>query len=239
MSESLLALKNLHSGYWEVKVLNGVEISVKEGEIVSVVGPNGSGKSTMMKTIFGLLKPQEGEVIYKGEDITALEPFEIIRRGICYVPQEKNVFPSLTVEENLEMGAYTVDLPEKVEAGKERVYEIFPILRERAHSPVGTLSGGMRQMVALGRALILDPELLLLDEPSSGLAPRSMEDILNKLQEINERGTSLLIIEQNVRKALELCNRGYVLDMGKSLMEGPGEELLVNQRILEIYMGES
>lgn len=239
MREPLLELKNLHAGYWEVKVLNGVEISVKEGEIVSVIGPNGSGKSTMMKTIFGLLKPEEGKVIYKGEDITALEPFEIITRGICYVPQEKNIFPSLTVEENLEMGAYTVNLLEKVKKGKEMVYEIFPIIRERANSPVETLSGGMRQMVALGRALMLNPGLLLLDEPSSGLAPRSVEDILSKLQEINERGTSLLIIEQNVRKALELCDRGYVLDMGKSLMEGPGKELLSNRRIQEIYMGES
>lgn len=239
MSEALLELKGLHGGYGEVKVLNGVDIFVKEGEIVSVVGPNGSGKSTMMKTIFGLLRPEKGEIVYRGEDITRLEPFEIIRRGICYVPQESNVFPSLTVEENLEMGAYILDLPREIKRGKERVYELLPVVKERAKSPVRTLSGGMRQMVALGKALMLEPELLLLDEPSAGLAPKLVDDIITKLEEINELGTSLLIIEQNVRRALELCHRGYVLDMGKALMEGPGRELLSSKQIQEIYMGES
>ena len=239
LSEVLLELKNLHGGYRDVKVLNGVEILVRDGEIVSVVGPNGSGKSTMMKTIFGLLKPEEGEIIYNGENITALEPFEIIRRGIGYVPQENNVFPSLTVEENLEMGAYILNLPQEIKKGKERIYELFPLLKERANSPVKTLSGGTRQMVAFGRALMLDPKLLLLDEPSAALAPKLVTDIIARLKEINERGTSLLLIEQNVRRALELCHRGYVLDMGKSLMEGPGKELLADKKIKEIYMGET
>jgi len=227
----------LHAGYGEVKVLNGVELLVREGEIVSVVGPNGSGKSTMMKTIFGLLKPEEGKIIYKGEDITALEPFEIIKRGICYVPQEHNVFPSLTVEENLEMGAYILDSPEELKKGKERVYELFPPLKERANSAVRTLSGGMRQMVAFGRALMLNPDLLLLDEPSAGLAPKLVEDIITKLQGINMQGVSLLLIEQNVRRALELCDRGYVLDGGKTALEGSSEELLSSKRVQEIYMG--
>jgi len=237
LREILLELRNLHVGYGEVKVLNGVELLVREGEIVSVVGPNGSGKSTMMKTIFGLLKPEEGKIIYKGEDITALEPFEIIKRGICYVPQEHNVFPSLTVEENLEMGAYILDSPEELKKGKERVYELFPPLKERANSAVRTLSGGMRQMVAFGRALMLNPDLLLLDEPSAGLAPKLVEDIITKLQGINMQGVSLLLIEQNVRRALELCNRGYVLDGGKTALEGSSKELLSSKKVQEIYMG--
>jgi len=239
LPEVLLELKDLHGGYRDVKVLNGVEILVKDGEIVSVVGPNGSGKSTMMKTIFGLLKPEKGKIVYQGEDITALEPFEIIRRGICYVPQENNVFPSLTVEENLEMGAYILNSPQEIKKSKERVCELFPLVKERTKSPVRTLSGGMRQMVALGRALMLNPRLLLLDEPSAGLAPKLVKDIITKLEEINGQGTSLLIIEQNVRRALELCHRGYVLDMGRALLEGPGRELLSNEQIKEIYMGES
>lgn len=238
MAEILLQLENVHGGYGEVKVLNGVDILVGEGEIVSVVGPNGSGKSTMMKAIFGLVKPEEGKIVYKGENITGLEPFEIVRRGICYVPQESNVFTSLTVDENLEMGAYILNQPQEVSKGKERVYGIFPLLKEKAKSQVATLSGGMRQMVAFGRALMLDPELVLMDEPSAGLAPKLVTEILMKLHEINERGKALLIIEQNVRRALELCHRGYVLDMGKTSMEGRGEELLLNRRIQEIYMGE-
>lgn len=238
MAEILLQLENVHGGYGEVKVLNGVDILVGEGEIVSVVGPNGSGKSTMMKTIFGLVKPEEGKIVYKGENITGLEPFEIVRRGICYVPQESNVFTSLTVDENLEMGAYILNQPQEVSKGKERVYGIFPLLKEKAKSQVATLSGGMRQMVAFGRALMLDPELVLMDEPSAGLAPKLVTEILMKLHEINERGKALLIIEQNVRRALELCHRGYVLDMGKTSMEGRGKELLLNRRIQEIYMGE-
>lgn len=239
MSDSLLELKDLHAGYAEIKVLNGAELSIKDDEIVSVVGPNGSGKSTMMKTIFGLLKPEKGVIIYKGKDITGLEPFEIVRKGICYVPQEGNVFSSLTVEENLEMGAYILNSSKEIKEGKERIYEIFPLLKERAKSKVGTLSGGMRQMAALGRALMLNPELLLLDEPSSGLAPKAVKDIFTKLQEINGRGTSLLIVEQNVRRALELCDRGYVLDMGKSLMDGSGKDLLSNKKVQELYMGKS
>lgn len=238
MAEILLQLENVHGGYGEVKVLNGVDILVGEGEIVSVIGPNGSGKSTMMKAIFGLVKPEEGKIVYKGENITGLEPFEIVRRGICYVPQESNVFTSLTVDENLEMGAYILNQPQEVSKGKERVYGIFPLLKEKAKSQVATLSGGMRQMVAFGRALMLDPELVLMDEPSAGLAPRLVTEILMKLHEINERGKALLIIEQNVRRALELCHRGYVLDMGKTSMEGRGKELLLNRRIQEIYMGE-
>jgi neutral amino acid transport system ATP-binding protein len=238
LAEILLQLENVHGGYGEVKVLNGVDILVGEGEIVSVVGPNGSGKSTMMKAIFGLVKPEEGKIVYKGENITGLEPFEIVRRGICYVPQESNVFTSLTVDENLEMGAYILNQPQEVSKGKERVYGIFPLLKEKAKSQVATLSGGMRQMVAFGRALMLDPELVLMDEPSAGLAPRLVTEILMKLHEINERGKALLIIEQNVRRALELCHRGYVLDTGKTSMEGRGKELLLNRRIQEIYMGE-
>ncbi len=236
MSDTLLEIKNLHGGYGDVKVLNGIEISINKGEIVSVVGPNGSGKSTMMKTIFGLLKPEKGEILYNGENIAGLEPFEIIRRKICYVPQENNVFPSLTVEENLEMGAYILDQPKEVSECKERVYEFFPVLKERAKSPARTMSGGMRQMVAFGRALMLTPDLLLLDEPLAGLAPILVEELIAKLEKINEHGISLLLIEQNVRRALQMCHRGYVLDRGVTLLEGPGKDLLADKKIQEIYI---
>jgi len=238
MEKPLLEARDIHGGYSDVKVLNGVELVVHEGEIVAVIGPNGSGKSTLMKTIFGLLKPNSGRILFRGEEITGLEPFQIIRRGLCYVPQESNVFPSLTVEENLEMGAYILEDPEEIAERKEQVYQLFPYLQERSGLGVRKLSGGARQMVAFARGLMLQPSLLLFDEPSAGLAPQLVGDVLDKLREINEYGTSLLIVEQHVQKALELCHRGYVLDMGRTLTEDTGRELLNNNRIREVYMGE-
>ena len=234
---SLLKVESVNSGYGEMEILHGVSIEVNEGEIVSIIGPNGAGKSTLMKTIFGLLKPTQGRITFKEEEITGLPPNEIVRKGLCYVPQVDNVFPSLTVEENLEMGAFIEDDPQVVEERKAQVYELFPLLRERRRQRVGKMSGGERQMVAMGRALMLDPELLMLDEPSAALAPKLAEMIFEKIKEINSAGVSLLIVEQNAKESLKLADRGYVLADGQNKLEGPGEALLTDPEVGRLYLG--
>ncbi len=234
---SLLKVESVNSGYGEMEILHGVSIEVNEGEIVSIIGPNGAGKSTLMKTIFGLLKPTQGRITFKEEEITGLPPNKIVRKGLCYVPQVDNVFPSLTVEENLEMGAFIEDDPQVVEERKAQVYELFPLLRERRRQRVGKMSGGERQMVAMGRALMLDPELLMLDEPSAALAPKLAEMIFEKIKEINSAGVSLLIVEQNAKESLKLADRGYVLADGQNKLEGPGEALLTDPEVGRLYLG--
>jgi len=231
-----LEVNNLRCGYGETEILHGVSCRLEKGEIVSIIGPNGAGKSTLMKAILGLLKPSEGKVIFKGKDITGRYPNEIVKEGICYVPQVDNIFPSLTVEENLEMGAFI-----RKDNYKERIeetYQIFPDLKEKRKVKVKKLSGGQRQMVAIGRALMLDPELLLLDEPSAGLAPRLVQLIFHKIVQINETGVSILMVEQNARKALEISHRGYVLAMGHNRFEDTGKALLSNEEIGKLYLGE-
>ncbi len=209
-------------------------MELNDGEIVSIVGPNGAGKTTLLRVVFGLLKPREGSVYFRGEDITSLEPHERVKIGLGYVPQEGNVFPSLTVLENLEMGGYIKgDVSEAI----SRVFDIFPTLRERKDEKAGNLSGGERQMVAIGRALVLEPEVLLLDEPGAALAPDLKDMVYDKIRKINDTGTSLIIIEQNAKKALRNSDRGYVLKMGKNEYQGTGEELLNNKDILEFYLG--
>jgi len=234
---SLLEVERVTSGYGEMEILHEVSIKVAEGKIVTIIGPNGAGKSTLMKTIFGLLRPWSGRVTFKGEDITGLRPNEIVRKGLCYVPQVDNVFPSLTVEENLEMGAFIEDDPKVVQERMEGVYELFPFLRERRRQRVGKMSGGERQMVAMGRALMLDPQLLLLDEPSSGLAPKLAEMVFEKMKEINKTGVALVIVEQNAKEALKLSDWSYVLADGQNKLEGPGEELLENPDVGRLYLG--
>jgi len=234
---SLLKVESVNSGYGEMEILHRVSIEVNEGEIVSIIGPNGAGKSTLMKTIFGLLKPTQGRITFKEEEITGLPPNEIVRKGLCYVPQVDNVFPSLTVEENLEMGAFIEDDPQVVEERKAQVYELFPLLRKRRRQRVGKMSGGERQMVAMGRALMLDPELLMLDEPSAALAPKLAEMIFEKIKEINSAGVSLLIVEQNAKESLKLADRGYVLADGQNKLEGPGEALLTDPEVGRLYLG--
>jgi len=234
---SLLKVDNVNSGYGEMEILHGVSLEVREGEIVSIIGPNGAGKSTLMKTIFGLLKPTQGQIAFKEEEIAGLPPNEIVRKGLCYVPQVDNIFPSLTVEENLEMGAFIEDDPRVIEERMEGVYELFPLLQERRRQRVGKMSGGERQMVAMGRALMLDPELLMLDEPSAALAPKLAEMIFEKIKEINSAGVSLLIVEQNAKESLKLADRGYVLADGQNKLEGPGEELLTNPEVGRLYLG--
>jgi neutral amino acid transport system ATP-binding protein len=233
---SLLEFDNVISGYGEMEILHGVSIHVEEGEIVSIIGPNGAGKSTLVKTVFGLLNTWEGNITFAGEAITGLPPEQIVRKGMCYVPQVDNTFSSLTVQENLEMGAYIRD--DNFQPRIEEIYKLFPDIEDRRSTRVSKLSGGMRQMVALGRALMLDPQMLLLDEPSAGLAPLVVDMIFDRIKAINQQGVTLLIIEQNARKALENSDRGYVLVDGKNRLDGPGPELLADEQIGELFLGK-
>jgi len=233
--QALLYTEEVVAGYVaEVDILNGVSIEIREGEIVTVVGPNGAGKSTLIKTIFGLLRPREGLVQFRGEDITGMRPHSIARRGMSYVPQLDNVFPSLTVEENLRMGALDgATARERM----ERIYEFFPRLGERRRQAVGTMSGGERQMVAMGRALMPEPHVLLLDEPSAGLAPAFVDAIFERVEEVNRSGVTIVMVEQNARRALAMSHRGYVLDLGKDRFHGRGKELLEDPKVAELYLG--
>ena len=231
----ILKVEDITAGYTEVEILHNVHIQVKSGDIVSVIGPNGAGKSTLLKTIFGVLKPKKGKITLKDEDITGLKPDRIARRGISYVPQVDNVFPSLTIQENLEMGAFIRkdDYSQRL----EEVFDLFPILKGRRKQKAGQLSGGQRQMVAMGRALMLDPQVLLLDEPSAGLAPLIVVDIFEKIKEINASGVAMVIVEQNAREALKMAHHGYVLAMGKNVLDDSGEALLANDEVGRLYLG--
>jgi len=232
---SLLSVQNVVSGYGEMEILHGVSIEVHEGEIVTIIGPNGAGKSTLMKTVFGLIPTWEGRILFAGEDITRLPPERIVRRGLCYVPQENNIFPNLTVDENLEMGGYIRE--DNLRDRMEEIYALFPDLAERRKTRAGKLSGGMRQMVALGRALMLEPRMLLLDEPSAGLAPLVVEMIFERIRAINERGVTVLMVEQNARRALEHSDRGYVLVDGRNRLDGSGKALLADPEIGRLFLG--
>jgi neutral amino acid transport system ATP-binding protein len=232
---AVLETEDLVAGYVpEVDILNGVSIRVEEGQIVTVIGPNGAGKSTLIKTVFGLLPPRKGRVVFRGEDLTGFPPHTITRRGMSYVPQLENVFLSLTVEENLEVGSLDRSRT------RERIrsmYELFPRLGERRTQTAGTLSGGERQMLAMARALMPDPEVLLIDEPSAGLAPAFVEAIFAKVEEINKAGVTVVMVEQNAHRALGMSDRGYVLDLGRNRFEGPGRELLEDPKVATLYLG--
>jgi neutral amino acid transport system ATP-binding protein len=233
--DALLVTEDVVGGYVaEVDVLNGVSIRVAEGEIVTVIGPNGAGKSTLIKTIFGLLRPRQGSITFEGEDITTLKPHECTQRGLSYVPQLDNVFPTLTVEENLEMGSLDTS---RTADQIDRMYELFPRLGERRTQAAGTMSGGERQMVAMARALMPDPRALLLDEPSAGLAPAFVDAIFQKVEDVNRAGVTIVMVEQNARRALAMSDRGYVLDLGQDRFEGPGRELLDDPKVAELYLG--
>ncbi len=237
MTEILLKAEGLVAGYTaEVDILNGVDMEVRQGEIVTIVGPNGAGKSTLMKTIFGLLTPREGVVTLGGETITGLAPHSVTRKGVAYVAQLDNVFPSLTVRDNLELGAIAGGSG-SVDERVERMYTLFPRLSERRTQPAGTMSGGERQMVAMARSLMPEPRLVLVDEPSAGLAPAFVDAIFEKLVEINESGVTILMVEQNAKRALTMSDRGYVLDLGKSRFTGPGKELIADPKVAELYLG--
>ncbi len=232
---SLLTVAALDAGYGELQILDGIDMTVDDGEYVAIVGPNGAGKSTVMKSVFGLTDQMGGEIRFDGKNISDLRPDEIITQGLNYVPQSRNVFPGLTVEENLEMGAYILD--EVPEQRLESVYDRFPILRERRDQLGGSLSGGQQQMLAMGRALMLDPDLLLLDEPSAGLAPDLVEETLDRIDQINEGGTAILIVEQNAKKALRRCDRGYVLVAGENRYEDTGDALLADEQVRKDFLG--
>ncbi|UJA20073.1 ABC transporter ATP-binding protein [Thermoleophilia bacterium SCSIO 60948] len=233
--DALLATEGVVAGYLpEVDILNGVSIRVREGEIVTIVGPNGAGKSTFIKTLFGLLKPRKGRVVLRGEDISGRRPHDITRRGMSYVPQLDNIFPNLTVSENLEMGSLDRST---TKSQIDRMCELFPRLGERRGQYAGTMSGGERQMVAMARALMPDPKVLLLDEPSAGLAPAFVDAIFEKTQDVNREGVTILMVEQNARRALAMSDRGYVLDLGRDRFEGPGKDLLDDPKVAELYLG--
>jgi ABC-type branched-subunit amino acid transport system ATPase component len=234
---ALLATESVVAGYVpEVDILNGVDLTVAAGEVVTVVGPNGAGKSTLIKTIFGLLRPRRGRVLLRGEDISGEKPHAITRKGMGYVPQLDNVFPSMSVEENLEMGGVALNGGETRDRSRA-MYELFPLLGERRRQTAGTLSGGERQMLAMARVLMPAPAVLLLDEPSAGLAPNLVDVIFEKITDINRTGVTILIVEQNARRALAMSDRGYVLDLGQNRFEGRGPELLDDPTVAELYLG--
>jgi ABC-type branched-subunit amino acid transport system ATPase component len=233
---SLLEVKNVVSGYGSMEILHGVSLHIDEGEIVSIIGPNGAGKSTLMKTVFSLLRAWQGEIVFAGQDTTHLSPEQIVRYGMGYVPQADNIFPSLTVQENLEMGAFIRN--DDYSTRLDEIYDMFPALKDRRNSQTGKLSGGMRQMVALGRALMLDPRMLLLDEPSAGLAPKVVEMIFERVRAINQQGVTCMIVEQNARQALQSSHRGYVLVDGQNRLDGPGQTLLADEQIGELFLGK-
>jgi ABC-type branched-subunit amino acid transport system ATPase component len=232
---TILEVKDVTAGYSAIDILHEVSIQVKQGDIVSIIGPNGAGKSTLLKAIFGILKPRHGKITLKEDDITGLKPDKVARKGISYVPQVDNVFPSMTIQENLDMGAFirSDDFSQRI----EEIYELFPVLGERRKQRAGQLSGGQRQMVAMGRALMLDPQLLLLDEPSAGLAPNLVDMIFEKIKEINATGVSIAIVEQNAREALKMADHGYVLSMGKNVLDDTGDALLASEEVGRLYLG--
>lgn len=232
----LLEVEDVYAGYIpDLDILQGVNLRVYPGELIAVIGPNGAGKSTLAKTIFGLLTPHRGSITFQGKNIVGLKSDQIVQRGMCYVPQISNVFPSLSVEENLEMGAFIRNTA--IQPLKERIFTTFPDLANRRRQRAGTLSGGQRQMLAMGRALMLEPSLLLLDEPSAALSPILVNSVLEQIKQINQTGTAIVLVEQNARKALAMADRGYVLDTGRDRFEGPGPELLNDPKVGELYLG--
>ncbi len=232
----VLKAEDITAGYDEVDILHHVHIRVRSGEIISVIGPNGAGKSTLLKTLFGILRPRKGRVTLNEDDITGLSPDKIVRKGLSYVPQVDNIFPSMTILENLEMGAFVRD--DDYSERLDEIYQLFPVLRERKGQKAGQLSGGQRQMVAMGRALMLNPHVLLLDEPSAGLAPLLVLDIFEKIREINATGVAMIIVEQNARQALKMAHHGYVLAMGRNVLDDVGEALLRNKEVGRLYLGD-
>jgi len=255
----LLQAQNVRSGYGEMEILHGVSVALDEGEMVALIGPNGAGKSTLIKTIFGLLHPTEGKILLRDSDITGFHPRDLVIMGLGYVPQTNNTFPTLSVLENLEMGAITrriSPLPLRWRGASDRrraqsrmmkdaeirerameTVEMFPNLQPKLREPAGSLSGGEQQMVALAKSMMLDPDVLLIDEPSAGLAPKLVDTVFSKIVEINEGGTGIVMVEQNAKKALAIADRGYVLETGRNRFAGTGEWLLHNADVGKLYLG--
>lgn len=233
----MLQVEDLNVYYGAIHALKGISFHLEKGEIVALIGGNGAGKSTTLNTISGLLRPQQGKVRFLDEDVTIIPPQDIVRRGVVQVPEGRHIFPKLSVQENLEMGAYLYSDRERIQQDMESVMKRFPRLRERRKQFGGTLSGGEQQMLAIGRALMTRPTLLLLDEPSMGLSPILVEQIFEIIREINAQGTSILLVEQNAQMALSIADRGYVLETGRVTLEGEAQALLENPLVIEAYLG--
>lgn len=237
MSEILLSVNNLCVNYGSIQAVKGINIEVKKGTVVALLGANGAGKTTTLRTISGLLQPSAGEIVYKGQVISNLPAEKITRLGICQSPEGRAIFPDLTVQENLKVGAFTVKDKAKIKANLERVHRYFPVLEERKNQLAATLSGGEQQMLAIARALMGSPELLLLDEPSLGLAPLIVKQIFEIIKEIKEEGTTVLIVEQNALQTLKIADYAYVLEVGEVSMEGPASQLIKDPKLVEAYLG--
>ena len=233
----MLEIENLSAAYGMVQILREVNFKVEEKEIVSIIGPNGAGKTTLVKTIMGFLKPQSGSIRFKGESIANLPTHEIVKKGVTMIPEGREIFPRMTVEENLLLGAYIIKDKVKVKETKEKVLEIFPIIKKKEKALAQTLSGGEQQMLVICRSLMSNPQLLILDEPSLGLAPIIVEKVLDTVRTINEEGVTVLLVEQNIHDSLNVADRGYVLEEGKIVLEGKSRELLSNSHIKEVYLG--
>ena len=237
MSKAILECNGIPAGYVKgLNILQGVDLFVSEGEIVSIIGPNGAGKSTLLKAIMGLINVSAGRFYINGFDKTNLSTHKIVNQGIGYVPQVENVFPSLTIEENLEIGAWSLNKSRK--STIKKTLEDFPMLNERKKEKAGNLSGGQRQILALARSLVTSPKLLLLDEPSAGLSPVAINEVFTTIKEINDKGVSILLVEQNAKRALSFSNRGYVLDQGRNAYQGEGSDLLNDPRVVDLYLGK-
>jgi ABC-type branched-subunit amino acid transport system ATPase component len=234
---ALLHAEHVTAGYNRIDILHDVSLTIRPGEIVSIIGPNGAGKSTSFKAIVGFLRPRQGRIVFNGEEITGFRPDLVLRRGLAYVPQGRIVFPQMTVLENLEMGGFIERDRRRIASALERVYALFPILSERRRQKAGTMSGGEQQMVAMGRALMTDPRLILLDEPSLGLSPRFVTLIFEKLVAMKASGYTLMLVEQNATRALAVADRGYVLELGRNRFEGPGAQLLTDPDVKRLYLG--
>ena len=233
----MLTIENLVTGYGKIEILHGVNMQIKDHHMTVVIGPNGAGKSTIFRAIFGIIKVWDGTISFNGTDISKLNTQELLKRGISYVPQGRNIFPLMTIEENLEMGAYIRNDKNQIKKDIEQIYKRFPILGERREEEARNLSGGQQQMLEMGRSLLLDPEFIMLDEPSLGLAPNIADKIFKEIIKIKESGKTIMMVEQNAKRALELADFAYVLELGKNKYEGPARDIMENEKVRKLYLG--
>jgi len=237
-TEIVLEIKDLQAHYGRINALRGINLTVKRGQIVSLLGANGAGKSTTLKTISGLIKPTSGSVRFLGQEIGGKAPHTMVRMGLIHVPEGRRIFKGMTIQENLDLGAFTLKDPKERARRREKVYDLFPVLGKRRHLDAGLFSGGEQQMLAMGRALMVNQELILLDEPSMGLAPLMVREILNVVKRLNDEGITILLVEQNAKAALKLADYGYVIETGQIVIEGEGSKLREDDRIVNAYLGE-
>jgi branched-chain amino acid transport system ATP-binding protein len=235
---ALLEVRDLRVAYGKIEAVKGISFSVEAGQVVTLIGGNGAGKTTTLRTLSGLLRPMAGTITFEGEDISATPAHQIVAKGIAHAPEGRRIFPRLSVQENLELGAFIRRDPAGVKSDEERIFELFPVLAERASQAAGTLSGGEQQMLAIGRALMSRPRLLMLDEPSMGLSPIMMQRILSTVRELKAQGTTILLVEQNAQAALSLADSAYVIETGRIVLSGTGAELLTNDEVRKAYLGE-